>query len=134
VKNVTGLAPVLVWMAIIFALSAQPRLPSPENQVLEILLEKLSHAFEYAVLAALATRAWDVMHGRPRFAFGFGVLVACVYALSDEFHQTFVPGRSADWTDLGFDWAGAVIGAWLWQRARKASQAKAPPEDARRQV
>jgi VanZ family protein len=46
------------------------------------------------------------------------VFLAWLYALSDEFHQLYVPGRTADWTDILFDWLGAAVGAWLWWRWR----------------
>ena len=121
-------------MAVIFFLSAQPQLPSPKHRWLGILSEKSAHTFEYAVLAALAARACCGPVGKRRLAFGAGVLVAGVYALSDEFHQSFVPGRAAAWSDILFDWVGGMIGAWLWLYAWKTCHARIRPDDAIRQA
>jgi VanZ family protein len=110
--------PVVVWMAVIFFLSAQKQLPTPEQRWLDAILEKSAHTIEYAILAALLLRALEPeKRGRWR-VFMLAVLGAWLYSLSDEFHQSFVPGRSADWSDIVFDWLGAGIGAlvglYLW--------------------
>jgi VanZ family protein len=105
-------------MALIFILSAQPQLPAPEEKWIDFIFEKSAHTFEFAVLAALLLRA--LISGPPKSWrwFAATVLLAWLYALSDEFHQLYVPGRTADWTDILFDWLGAVAGAWLWWRWR----------------
>ena len=114
--------PVVVWMAVIFFLSAQSQLPTPAQRWLDILLEKTAHALEFAILAALVRRALGSAESRPRRTFGWAILIAWLYALSDEYHQSFVPGRAADWSDILFDWLGAVLGVWLWQFTRTARQ------------
>jgi VanZ family protein len=118
--------PVLIWMALIFFVSAQSQLPTPEQRWLDILLEKSGHTLEYAVLAVLLVRALDpAQTGRWR-AFGVAVLIAWLYAISDEIHQMFVPGRSADWLDILFDWMGAMVATLLalalhvWARNRSS--------------
>jgi len=50
------------------------------------------------------------------------VLLAGCYALSDEFHQRYVPGRSADWMDILFDWLGTALGTYLMLRWRSFRQ------------
>lgn len=133
-KKAIKWAPVLIWMAVIFFLSAQPHLPTPDHRWLETLIEKSAHAFEYAVLAALVVRALSVPNGKRRLAFGAGVLVASLYALSDELHQTYVPGRLADWSDIMFDWMGAIVGSWLWLYGRRAYHAITWSDDVIRQA
>lgn len=49
--------PLLLWMVIIFVLSAQPKLPSPPNSLLNLLLKKGAHMLEYAILMLLWWRA-----------------------------------------------------------------------------
>ena len=66
------------------------------------MLRKIAHAAEYAVLGALLLRAL----GRPGLAFALGVL----YAVSDELHQTFVPGRAGSPLDVAIDAAGVARG------------------------
>lgn len=109
-------------MALIFVLSAQSQLPTPEQPWVDFLLEKSAHFFEFAVLAFLLVRAVDPVQLGRRRAFAVAVLIAWLYALTDEFHQSYVPGRDADWFDVVFDWAGAFVGASLglyWWTARK---------------
>ena len=109
-------------MALIFILSAQAQLPTPEARWLDSVLEKSAHTFEFAVLAALLMRALGPGAAVRWRAFGAAVLLAWLYALSDEFHQSFVPGRSADWADIVFDWLGAVLGAGLWMYRQAVHQ------------
>lgn len=102
--------PVFAWMALIFFVSSQSQLPALEQRWVDAVLEKSAHFFEFVVLAILLFRAFEpAEHGRRR-ALIATVLVAWMFALSDEFHQMFVPGRQADWLDILFDWAGGFVG------------------------
>jgi VanZ family protein len=101
--------PVLAWAALIFALSSVPDLGSGLGGW-DLVLRKLAHAAEYAILGALLARAT----GRTGLAFSLGAL----YAISDEIHQAFVPGRLGSPLDVAIDAAGVAIGVALWQLAR----------------
>ncbi len=107
----------LGWMGAIFALSAQPDLPHPSTGWLDWLVSSTAHVGEYAVLGALL--AWALRRGRAWKALGG----AGLWALSDELHQAFVPGRTADPLDLVCDALGAVLGVglffWLSGRLRR---------------
>ena len=109
--------PLVVWMGLIFYLSAQPDLPSAPEPLLDLILKKTAHATGYAVLAALGYRA---VNGRITGIAPW--LCAILYAISDEMHQTFVPGRHGTATDVLIDGAGAAVGiilmAWRQRRAR----------------
>jgi VanZ family protein len=98
--------PVLAWAAVIFALSAIPDLGTGLGGW-DLVLRKIAHAAEYALLGALLVRATT----RPRPAFALGVL----YAVSDEIHQAFVPGRHGAPLDVAIDAVGVGIGILLWQ-------------------
>jgi VanZ family protein len=114
--------PAIAWMALIFLVSAQSQLPTPETRCMDLLLENSAHAFEFAVLGALLLRALAA-GGPPTWrVFGLALLLACCYALSDEFHQRYVPGRSADWLDILFDWLGAALGTYVMLRWRSFRQ------------
>jgi VanZ family protein len=102
-------APVVVWAAVIFAFSSVPSL-STELGTVDTILRKLAHLAEYAVLGALLCRALR----RPALA----ILVATLYAVSDEVHQTFVEGRVGAPLDVGLDAIGAAVGVLLWTRLR----------------
>jgi VanZ family protein len=81
---------------------------------MNLVVEKSSHALEFGILAALLVRAL-ASTGRNRWrVFGVALAIAWLYALADEYHQSFVPGRSSDWSDILFDWLGATLGAGLW--------------------
>jgi VanZ family protein len=76
----------------------------------DLVLRKLAHATEYAVLGALLVRAT----GRTGLAIALGTL----YAVSDEIHQTFVPGRMGSPVDVAIDAIGVACGVVLWQTIR----------------
>jgi uncharacterized protein YfiM (DUF2279 family) len=101
--------PVLVWAGLIFVLSSVPDLGTGLGGW-DLVLRKLAHAGEYAVLGALLQRAL----ARPGLAFALGV----AYAASDEIHQSFVPGRQGSPLDVALDAAGVAVGVALWHRAR----------------
>ena len=101
--------PVLVWAAVIFAFSSVPDLGTGLGGW-DLVLRKLAHATEYAVLGALLVRAT----GRSGFAFALGTL----YAISDEWHQTFVAGRMGSPVDVTIDAVGVACGVLLWQTIR----------------
>jgi len=99
--------PVLAWAGLIFALSSVPDLGTGLGGW-DLLLRKLAHVGEYAVLGALLLRA---LH-RPLPAFALGV----AYAASDELHQHFVPGRRGSPVDVLIDAVGVAIGVLAWRR------------------
>ena len=108
--------PLLAWMGLIFYLSAQPDLPTPGLGWFDLALSGGAHAFVFGVLAVL----WVRVLGVRRHAAPIALALTILYALSDEWHQTFVPGRCADPWDLLYDSLGAVLalGLWLWWRRR----------------
>jgi VanZ family protein len=114
VNKIGRWVPAIAWMMLIFGLSAQSQLPTPEERWVEFVLEKSGHFLMFAVLAALLVRALDPKKLGRRRAFGLAIFIAVLYGLSDEIHQVFVPGRKADWTDVLVDWAGAVFGSIVW--------------------
>lgn len=107
--------PVAVWCGLIFFLSSIPDLQSGLKQ--DFLLRKIAHMVEYAVLTALWLRAHRPTFG-PRGAALCAAAFSIAYAASDELHQTFVPGRSGQWTDVAIDSVG-VAAAGLADRLRR---------------
>lgn len=79
-----------------------------EAQNIEIPVRKLAHMTEYGILAILFFLAFAAF-GRKRFCYPFAVLCSFGYAMSDEYHQTFVEGRSGQFSDALIDTAGAAI-------------------------
>jgi VanZ family protein len=102
--------PVLLWMGVIFVASSQPKLPFVVNKTVDFATKKAGHVTEYAILAFLFWRAISQGRGKPALpSLGGTFVVSLLYAISDEFHQTFVPGRSGRLTDVGFDALGALL-------------------------
>lgn len=121
--------PALAGAAAIFAVSSMPRPPIPELLVFWNS-DKLLHAAAYCTLAAL------VLFGAQARTGGLGaaarteaVIAAALYGASDEWHQSFVPGRSLSTYDMIADALGAlvgglVVGVWVlraWQRRAQPS-------------
>jgi VanZ family protein len=107
-------APPIALMAVIFVLSAQPDLNSGLG-VFDLIGRKLVHAGEYALLCFLWWRALKSVTGPTPAAVG-AFLIAIAYAAGDEFHQTFISGRSGSPVDVAIDSAGATLAAVLLAR------------------
>lgn len=99
--------PVVLWAGVIFAISSVPSL-STELGAWDVLLRKLAHLFEYAVLGALLHRA---VRREP-----LAVLLGSAYAVTDEVHQAFVRGRQGAPLDWLIDTVGVVAGVLLLRR------------------
>jgi VanZ family protein len=99
--------PPVVLMGVIFALSAQPSLDSGLG-VIDLIGRKLLHFTEYALLCFLWWRALATVTN-PRRAALWAFLIASGYAVTDEFHQTFVEGRHGTPVDWLIDSAGAAV-------------------------
>jgi len=139
--------PLLFWMGVIFGASS--KLGSPENtsrfivpflrwlypriswQTIELVhhcVRKTAHAVEYAVLGFFI---WRVVHSaaalasrRTAWHYRFSLLLAALYAATDETHQIFVPGRQPAVTDVLLDTCGAALGlavTWCVLRLRKST-------------
>ena len=100
----------MIWAAVIFAFSSIPSL-STGLGTWDLVLRKLAHGAEFAILGALLYR-W--LSSAP-----LAILAGSVYAATDEIHQTFVSGRAGLVTDWAIDTAAVVIGVGLlraWRR------------------
>lgn len=115
----------LGWMALIWALSAQPDLFVAASSVLKELLAWSAHFLEFAILAFLLWLALDRSTRLPaRTALAAAFFGAAAFAALDELHQAFVPGRTPDLRDLLVDLAGilaalALVRRWAARAARR---------------
>jgi len=105
---------VLAWAAVIFAMSSIPDLGTGLGGW-DLVLRKLAHAAEYTVLGALLLRA--VRREVP------ASVVGIAYALTDEIHQAFVPGRQGRPLDVLIDAAGVLFGVYVLGRAGRRTLA-----------
>ncbi|KMK77387.1 VanZ family protein [Alkalihalobacillus pseudalcaliphilus] len=137
---------VVGWMGLIFFLSHQPGdqsgqlssgmtkqlihiiqtlLPfiNLEMETLHFFIRKGAHFFSYFVLAILIYNAILQSGWNKRLAPVYAWSIATVYAMTDEFHQLFIPGRSGEVRDVVIDSAGSLLGvalvvSILWMRKR----------------
>lgn len=103
-RRVVRLAPALAIMGLIFVLSAQPDLGTG-IEGWDLVLRKLGHM---VVFGALFLALLYALPGRPASA----AAIAVLYAISDEWHQTFTEGRHGSPVDVLIDSAGIAL-AWL---------------------
>ncbi len=133
--------PVLAWMIFVFIgstdlMSAEhtsrfiapflrwfvPDVTAATVASIQLFVRKCAHLTEYAILAALLFRA--LRQGRYNFrrAAVIALFIAAIYAALDEFHQSFVPSRTASPYDVAIDVAGALVAVaicWAASRDRK---------------
>lgn len=96
--------PVLLWLGAIYILSDQPKSDIPSFGVWDLLIKKGSHFLAYAVLAVLAWRMFQ--EGKRPYL--YAIVFTILYAISDELHQTFIPGRHGALADVLIDSLGGA--------------------------
>ena len=146
-------AAAVLWMILIFSLSAQPAAQSSETSTpfvdafltlvrpgyrdlspearfelreqYSFIVRKAAHFTIYTVLGILLTCAVSA-HTKSGWRYAVSFLIGVLYAVSDEIHQYFVPGRSCELRDTAIDSAGILTGillcagiAFLLVRTRK---------------
>lgn len=105
----------VAWMGLIFGLSARSTVPTPPGFSAH-LTSIAGHFSVYLVLAVILywTFGFVMAPGARRYLAAWGLAV--LYGLSDEWHQSFVPGRTPDVLDVLTDATGAAVGlliVWL---------------------
>ncbi len=108
------IAPLVFWLVLIFIFSAFRKTLIPQSKY--ISWDKLAHLVEYGILGYLAARAAffsGIKWIRSQY-FLLTIVFGLLWALSDEFHQSFVKGRFASEYDVAADFLGVVIGAIMF--------------------
>lgn len=122
IHRVISFTLLLAVMVTIYCLSAQDSTDSAEasNSVVSWLYELLkidlpngtvrtiAHGCEFAALGFLMLNALRSL--RSDFKVVSSVIISFIYAITDEIHQLFVPGRAFQLTDLAVDLTGIVLG------------------------
>jgi VanZ family protein len=112
---------VVGYCAVLFVLSAQPDLQVPSPFPLS---DKLVHFFLYAGLGWLWARAvkWSLPEWSIHKILFMTLLFTGGYGFSDEWHQSYVPGRFAELQDVVADAVGGIVGGYcylLWRQKRR---------------
>jgi VanZ family protein len=145
-KVISRYAPLVIWLAFIsfassdsFSATNTSRIIGPlvlwlfpnttvqQLDVIHFVTRKLAHFTEYAVLGILAARAFRTSPGptiRRRWLL-ISLSVVAVYALVDEYHQSFVPSRTASIFDSLIDISGGLVALgiinWRYRRNRSSN-------------
>lgn len=103
--------PVAMVMAIIFWWSAQSDLPGAAGGIVwwDFLLKKTAHLSEYACLFYVWQRALNWQKSEDSRTYWLSFVLVILYAISDEIHQSFTPGRHPQLRDVGFDSLGGLL-------------------------
>lgn len=92
-------------MCVIFYFSSRSTAGIGHNSVDRFLILKSFHLIEYGFLAVLLFFAFK--------KYGLTIIIAYLYAISDEFHQSFIPGRTPLFRDTLIDLLGILIGLFI---------------------
>jgi VanZ family protein len=102
--------PVAVWAGCIFYLSSVPHLRFMENDLWDFVVRKIGHMGVFGILARLMARALSgSSYWSWKKIFSVSLTMTFLYACTDEFHQSFTPGRHASMKDVTID----SVGAWI---------------------
>ena len=113
------LRPLLLWL--------NPNMSEESLRLVHFIVRKLAHLTEYAILGLLVARAFTYSAHQVllRWWFLFSLLIVVAYALSDEFHQRFVPSRTGSIYDSFIDITGGLLALSLFVIWRKIKRREA---------
>ena len=117
---------VITWMILIFTMSSFNSTESSNQSnfivniianifninnisILSLIIRKLAHFTEYFILGLLV---YNLIYSNQKKAY-FAIIICVLYAISDEIHQLFVPGRSCQVLDVIIDSSGSLLGIIL---------------------
>ncbi len=104
--------PVFIWCAFIYYLSSIPELKSDLPNQWDFVARKIAHMAEYGILTYLFFRA-SMRDFSPARSILYSALFSATYALTDEYHQIFVFGRSGSLKDVFIDGIGIFLAVYL---------------------
>jgi VanZ family protein len=144
-ESLRNWVPVFLWAAVIFVFSTDifssantagvfepilqqlfPQLPVDYIERLHSVFRKLGHFTEYFVLGGLLWRALryhDAAASRSR-RLALSIAITLLYAISDEWHQSFIPSRTASVVDVLIDTLGGICGIWTFKLRSHQLRAK----------
>lgn len=108
--------PVLVWAYIIFLFSSRPTGMASEIHWEDFIIKKTAHIIEYGVLSLVVYRASRSEGVSKKKAGIYSIIFSIFYGFTDEFHQSFTPGREPRLRDTFFDTIGASFAIYfIWK-------------------
>ena len=121
--------PALVFLLVIFSFSSIPSDEMPNFGLVDFIIKKGGHALGYGLLALTYLRGLRGEHSgqsKIKQTMLIAWALSVLYSATDEFHQSFVPGRHPAVTDVMIDSVGAVVALILAYRyfANKSGQSE----------
>ena len=113
--------PLILWAFLIFYFSSIPNLKSGFADVWDLILRKAAHILEFAILAVLLIRV-GLRKERglnKRLVYVVALVFGILYAVMDEYHQTFIIGREGVLTDVLIDSLGVMLGTGVYLAVKK---------------
>jgi len=118
--------PALVIMGLIFVFSSLPSDKVPYYGGLDYVVKKGGHALGYGLLGLSYYYALPRSLSRV-YRWILALIMAILFALSDEYHQSFVQGRNSSLGDVAIDTLGAIIALFLGAGYSSNSRSKSNP-------
>ena len=112
-KRFKYLLPVVVWMSVIYMFSTMQTGTASAIVWSDFVVKKTAHLTEYGVLSLLIYRGLINSGFKKEEAAGMAVIASMLYGVSDEWHQSFTPGRMPKAYDVIFDTIGATLAIYL---------------------
>jgi VanZ family protein len=106
--------PALLMMTMIYLASGTPGYDLPKFNVWDVVIKKGGHMLGYGLLAASYLHGLAFSTRIRRGTVLLAIILAGLYAVTDEFHQSFTPERTPSPVDVGIDTLGAALGASIW--------------------
>lgn len=113
---------VILWAGVIFYFSSLPDLKSELPGFWDLIFRKLAHMTEYFVLTYFLIKALLSQGINKKAVLLTASLLAFGYAISDEYHQTFILGRSGALRDVLIDVSGVILMAWMYKKIKLNSK------------
>lgn len=108
--------PVFVWALVIFQFSSRPVAGASEVIWQDFIIKKTAHLVEYGIFAILTYRALKHAGVNKKEAIVSSFLIVSLYGVSDEFHQSFTPGREPRVRDMIIDSTGSFLALYYIYR------------------
>lgn len=147
-KQVIYLVLIIIWMAVVFAFSNEPaekssktsggitekvvqaitkdnkNITQSQRDIIETVIRKCAHFGLYAIGGFLTVNFVSTTKVQGKYIILYAIAFTFMYAITDEVHQLFVPGRSGEIRDVIIDTAGASAGTMIFWMLRKIVRRK----------
>lgn len=128
IKKIISIILVILWMGLIFKMSSYNGIDSGNQSgfivnfianifninnldIISFIVRKIAHLSEYLILGILVHNLIKNYNKKTFIA----ILICIIYAISDEIHQIFVPGREFKLLDICIDSIGSIIGIYMYK-------------------